>query len=141
LSFDVTRPRDHARVLDLDAASLDRRIPEARASMASANTAKARLTDLRDIQEGRSIADMLASTRPPTRSDSPFLRVSTSISAPDTLLGAVRTDESYARRISTFADSSLVKTVTKLGSLAVREPATYRNPEQRHQSRNAGHLF
>jgi len=117
LVFDVSKAREDSRVPDLAAASTDRRLADATAGVVDANAARANLTSLSGVQEGRGIADMLAPTRPP-RLDSPFLRAFAGNPASGALPGAVRPDNAYARRISTFADSSLFKTVTGLGSLA-----------------------
>jgi hypothetical protein len=114
LGFDVAKARADSRVLDPDAASLDRRIPDVTARMAGMNAARARLIGPGGDQGGRSIADMLASTRPTTRLDSPFLRTSLGFPAPGTLLGAVRPDEAYARDISAAVADSVLKTTPKL---------------------------
>jgi hypothetical protein len=121
LGFDVAKARADSRVLDPDAASLDRRIPDVTARMAGMNAARARLIGPGGDQGGRSIADMLASTRPTTRLDSPFLRTSLGFPAPGTLLGAVRPDEAYARDISAAVADSVLKTTPKLSSLTVAQ--------------------
>ncbi len=113
MGFDVTKARDDARVLDLDVAALDRRIPDVVASTAATNAAKARLTGFSAAQERRSIADMLASTRAPARLHSPFLRRSAGILAPGTLPGAARPGGAYARVISALVDDSVLKTTPK----------------------------
>ena len=120
MSFKVNKARDDARVLDPDAASPDRRIPDVAACRAGANTARARLIGLSGIQGGHSVANLLAFTRA-TKLDRTFLQAAIGIRTPGTLLGVTRPDQSYARMVSASGDNSKLKTVAKFGSRAVAE--------------------
>jgi hypothetical protein len=121
MGFDASKISDEAKVLDLDAASLDRWIPDAAASIVGVNAAAVRLTGFSAAQGRRSIADVLAPTKPQMGLDSSFLRSAAGIPASGTLPGALRPGGAYGRIISAFADNSLRKPVAKFGSLAVGE--------------------
>jgi hypothetical protein len=124
MGFDVSKVRDEARAMDPDVASIDRRIPDAAASMLGVNADRVRLTGFSDAQGRRGIADVLAPTKPPMGLDSSFLRSAAGIPALDMLREAVRPGGVYGRIMSAFADDSLRKTVAKFGSLAVVENQT-----------------
>jgi RNA polymerase sigma factor (sigma-70 family) len=124
MGFDASKVRDGARVLDPGAASLDRWIPDAAASMVGVNAAGVRLTGFSTAQGRRGIADVLAPTKLPMRLDSSFLRSAAGIPASGTLPRALRPRGAYGRIISALADDSLPKPVAKLGSLAVESQAS-----------------
>src|SRR5215211_27276 len=121
MGFDASKVRDEVRVLDADAASLDRWIPDAAASMVGVNAAGVRLTGFRAVQGSGGIADVLAPTKPPMRLDSSFLRSANGIPASGALPGALRPGGAYRRMVSAVVDDSLSKHVAKFGSLAVVE--------------------
>jgi len=111
-------------VLDPDAASLDRWIPDAAANMVGVNAAGLRLTGFSAAQGRRSIADVLAPTKPQMGLDSSFLRSAAGIPASSTLPGALRPGGAYRQIISALADESLRNPVVKFGSLAVESQAS-----------------
>jgi hypothetical protein len=121
MEFDASKVRDEARVLDPDAASLDRRIPDAAVSLVDVNAAGVRLTGFSATQGRRGIANVLAPTRPPMGLDSSFLRSAAGIPTSGALPEALRSGGAYGRIMSAFAGDSLRKTVAKFGSLAVVE--------------------
>ena len=118
MGFDASKAIDDARVLDPEAASLDRRIPDVAGSMIGVN-AGVRLTGFSAAQGRRGIANMLASTKSPMKLDSSFLRSAAGIPASGTLLGAFRPGGAYGRMAPALPDDSLRKPVAKPSSLAV----------------------
>jgi RNA polymerase sigma factor (sigma-70 family) len=110
LGFDAAKLGGDTRVLDPDAASLDRLIQNVAANVAAANAARG----------GHGVAGMLASTKPPPMLDSPVLRAFAGIPAPGSL-EAGRPSGALVRGVSVFVDNPLLKTMAKLASLGVPE--------------------
>jgi hypothetical protein len=124
MGFDASKVRDEATVLDPDAVSLNRWIPDAAASMVGVNADGVRLTGFSAAEGRRSLADVLAPTKPQMGLDSSFLRSAASIPASGTLPGALRLGGAYGPIISAFAEESLRNPVAKFGSLAVESQAS-----------------
>jgi DNA-directed RNA polymerase specialized sigma24 family protein len=127
LGFDVSKPNDDTGVLDSDAASPDRRIPNATARTAGTNAAGARLTDLSVAQERCDMADLecdiddLLCNTGDLLCNPADMMVST---VTEKLLRDARMHEEYARLDSPFVYNSMPKRVAKLGPLAVAESQT-----------------